>query len=143
VRGAPYDFSFSGLKTALRSCLEGSPRHLPPGRSPRSGPLSKQELADLAASFQEAVVDVLVSRTLAAATDLRLSRIVISGGVSANSRLRARMEEEGRRAGIEVYVPSIRFCTDNAAMIAFAGCKRLERGEVSGLDLDAVAALPL
>ena len=146
VRDRPHDFSFSGLKTALREYLRGSRTHLAPGRRPRPGGAGLPEgaeLADVAASFQEAVVDVLVERTFAAAAELGASRVVVSGGVSANSRLRARMEAEGREQGADVFVPSIRFCTDNAAMIAWAGRWRLECGERSPLDLNASASLRL
>lgn len=146
VRGAPYDFSFSGLKTALRELLRGGSRHLPRDREPVHGPpasFSRSLVQDLAASFQEAVVDVLVRATLGAAEELRVPRVVVSGGVSANSRLRARMRADAAGRGIDVFVPPIRFCTDNAAMIAYAGSRRLERGEQSPLDLDAAASLPL
>ena len=146
VRDGPYDFSFSGLKTALREYLGGSARHLRPGSRPADpsrGPLDERELADVAASFKEAVVEVLVERTLAAASDVGTRRIVVSGGVSANSRLRERMTSDGAARDIDVFVPSVRFCTDNAAMIAYAGSKRLERGERSGSDLEATATLPL
>ncbi|MGH7818429.1 MAG: tRNA (adenosine(37)-N6)-threonylcarbamoyltransferase complex transferase subunit TsaD, partial [Candidatus Binatia bacterium] len=144
VRGRPYDFSFSGLKTALREYLGGSRRHVrPDGRARGEAELSHAELRDVAASFQEAVVDMLVGPTLAAAEELRVSRIVVSGGVSANSRLRARMSAEGAARGVEVFVPSVRFCTDNAAMIAFAAARKLERGERSPLDVNAAASLPL
>ena len=146
VRGAPRDFSFSGLKTSLRELLRGGTRHLRSGAVPVTGDpatFTATLLADLAASFQEAVVDVLVRATLGAAADLGVSRVVVSGGVSANSRLRERMRAEAVQQGIEVFVPSLRFCTDNAAMIAYAGFRRLERGESTPLDVDAVASLPL
>ena len=146
VRGRPLDFSFSGLKTALREYLRGGNRHLAPGNRPRPGDAGlpvEGELADIAASFQEAIVDVLVERTLAAADGLGVSRVVVSGGVSANSRLRELMQEDAAKRGIEVFVPAIRFCTDNAAMIAWAGRWRLERGERSPLDVNASASLRL
>jgi len=121
------DFSFSGLKTALRTFL-GSPE----GRSARG--------EDVAASFQEAVVEVLVGKTLSAARREGIPRVVLAGGVSANSRLRDRIEEEGRRAGAEVYLPSRVLCTDNAAMVAFLGERRLSAGLSSGWDLNVYAS---
>lgn len=123
-------FSYSGLKTALRQFLQ----------QPERAALC---IEDIAASYQEAVVDMLVQPTLQAATELGLDRIVISGGVSANSRLRHRMKEEGARLGFQVFVPSPKFCTDNAAMIAFAGAWRLARGQRSSLELNASATLRL
>jgi len=144
VRGGS-DFSFSGLKTALREHLRrehglgfdataavASRAHLP-----------EEALTAVAASFQEAVVDMLVEPTVAAAAALGVTRVVVSGGVSANSRLRLRMVEEGKRRGLEVHFPSPRFCTDNAAMIAYAGAQRLERSERDDLSLNAAASLPL
>ncbi len=144
VRGGKYDFSFSGLKTALREHLrcehglafDATAR----GTSPA---LDERQLADVAASFQEAVVDMLVGPTLDSAAALGVARIVVSGGVSANSRLRARMADEGGGRGFEVHVPSLEFCTDNAAMIAYAGAWRLERNARDDLSLNAAASLPL
>ncbi|HUE38914.1 MAG TPA: tRNA (adenosine(37)-N6)-threonylcarbamoyltransferase complex transferase subunit TsaD [Candidatus Binatia bacterium] len=144
IREHPYDFSFSGLKTALRERLR---RDLGVSfdstGAVRAGALSAAWIADLAASFQEAVVDMLVAPTVAAAAELGVSRIVVSGGVSANSRLRQRMQEATGARSLEVHFPSPRFCTDNAAMIAYAGARRLERGERDELTLNAVASLPL
>jgi N6-L-threonylcarbamoyladenine synthase len=140
VRDARYDFSYSGLKTALREWLRrergrvGTP----------SGPvLRESDLVDVAASFQEAIVDMLVAPTLDAAEALGVSRVVVSGGVSANSRLRVRIRDEGEARGIETFVPAPKFCTDNAAMIAYAGARRLEREERDPLTLNAFASLAL
>ncbi len=140
VRGARYDFSFSGLKTALRELLR---KEYGIGADPQAPSLPEPVLCDIAASFQEAVVDVLVNATVRAAQELGVGRIVVSGGVSANSRLRAHMAAVAEPQGIAVYVPSPKFCTDNAAMIAVAGARRLARNERDPLTLNAVASLPL
>jgi len=124
---APADFSFSGLKTALRTFLA-------------SPDAAGARLEDVAASFQEAIVDVLVGKALGAAAREGVLRVVLAGGVCANSRLRAKMEAEANRQGIEVLLPSPRFCTDNAAMVAFLGARRLAEGRASGHDLNAYAS---
>jgi tRNA N6-adenosine threonylcarbamoyltransferase len=121
------DFSFSGLKTALRTFLAS-----PDGTGAR--------LEDVAASFQEAIVDVLVEKGVAAARREEIPRLVLAGGVSANSRLRALAEERGAAAGIDVYLPSRALCTDNAAMVALLGERRISAGSASGPDLNAYAA---
>lgn len=130
LKKGKYDFSFSGLKTALRQFLSSSER-------------AGYSDADIAAGYQEAVVDMLVETTLRAARELGLERIVISGGVSANSRLRHRMTAEGGQYGMSVSLPSLKLCTDNAAMIAFAGAWRLAHGQRASLDLNASATLHL
>ena len=128
VRGSELDFSFSGLKTAL---LHHVKRHgVPDG----------QGLADLCASYQEAIVGALVHKLFRAARALQRERIVLSGGVAANGRLRAAVAERAAEyEGVEVFLPAPKLCTDNAAMIAVAGTQALLRGERQGLHLDADA----
>jgi N6-L-threonylcarbamoyladenine synthase len=117
-----WDFSLSGLKTAVINHHRAHP---------------EADLADVAASFQEAVVDVQVSKTIAAARAEGLDTILLAGGVAANSRLRGRMTKEAEQAGIRVLVPSPVLCTDNGAMVGVAGSLALEKGEHTPLDVDA------
>jgi len=129
VKRSRFDFSFSGFKTALREhVLRTSP-----------GP---DDLPDLAASIQEGLVGMLVDTTIQALEETGVERMVVSGGVAANARLRARLTEEAAAVGVEVLFPPPSLCTDNAAMIARAGRPRLARGESDTLDLGADADLP-
>jgi len=130
VKSAPLDFSFSGIKTAvaLYVASENGSATLP---------------ADLAASFQEAVVEMLVRPTMLAARELDAGTIVLTGGVAANSRLRASLAQAAEADGRRLIAPSFKYCTDNAAMIAMAGSYRLLRGERDSLGIDAEANLPL
>jgi N6-L-threonylcarbamoyladenine synthase len=98
---------------------------------------------DLAASFQEAIVDVQVSKTIRAAGERRVGTVLLGGGVVANTRLRERMTAAGEEAGIRILYPSMALCTDNAAMIAAVGASRLERGERSPLGVGADPGLEL
>lgn len=107
------DFSFSGLKTAVLAAT-------------RRRPLGDGDKADLAAEFQAAVTDVLVAKALGAVARCRAQRLVVAGGVGANRLLRARLRSAAAERGVEVFYPDLQFCTDNGAMIAFAGAMRLK-----------------
>jgi N6-L-threonylcarbamoyladenine synthase len=124
------DFSFSGLKTAVL-------------RYVHSRTLGDAEKADIAASFQRVVVSVLIERLFEAARRYGARSVGVAGGVSANSRLRAALEERGRRREIPTFLPSLALSTDNAAMIAAAGLRRFRAGPVASSDLNADAALTL
>jgi tRNA N6-adenosine threonylcarbamoyltransferase len=123
------DFSFSGLKTAVLRVVRAHPGPLP--------------VADLCASFQRVVVETLLDRVFEAAGRIDARSIGIAGGVSANSRLRADAAARGERLGLPVFVPSLALTTDNAAMIAAAGLRRLRAGRTAPLDINADASLPL
>ncbi|MBP7230497.1 MAG: tRNA (adenosine(37)-N6)-threonylcarbamoyltransferase complex transferase subunit TsaD [Syntrophaceae bacterium] len=126
------DFSFSGLKTSLLTLFKK-----------REGKFTDQELMDVVASYQEAIVEVLVDKTIRAAGDHQLTQIVVCGGVAANSRLRQKFSEAAVRAGMELFIPPMVLCTDNAAMIAALGEILLRNGKSDALDLNAVSRWPL
>jgi N6-L-threonylcarbamoyladenine synthase len=127
-----YDFSMSGLKTAVLRHVKGA-----------HAAGQDLNLPDLAASFQEAIVDVQVSKTMAAAKDVGAPTVLLGGGVVANTRLRDRLSLAGEREGIRVRFPSMPLCTDNAAMIACVGAARWARGERTSLDIAADPQLRL
>lgn len=126
-----WDFSFSGVKTALARYLRETPE------------ADRPSVEDLAASYQEAVVEPLAQKSLAAALNLGFERVLVAGGVANNSRLRVLMAARAAEAGLEVRFPPPELCTDNGAMVASAGYFRYLRGEVAGLDLDAHASADL
>lgn len=132
IEGAPYDFSFSGLKSAVLNYLN-------------SCTMKNEEFnkADVAASFQEAVVDVLVNKTIAAAKAYNMDKIAIAGGVASNSSLREVMKNDCEKHGLKLYYPTPIFCTDNAAMIGAAAYYEYLKGTRHGLDLNAVPNLKI
>jgi len=129
IKRTRFDFSFSGFKTAVRQRVHDEPP-------------APAALPHLAASVQEALVDMLVAPTVEAIVETGVSRLVVSGGVSANRRLRTRMAEVGAEHGVDVVFPRFQLCTDNAAMIAIAGWPRLAAGAHDGLAIGAEADLP-
>jgi N6-L-threonylcarbamoyladenine synthase len=136
-RDGRFDFSFSGLKTAVlrhvrQRQAELGAEQLPP-----------PEIADLAASFQRRVVETLIEKAFAAARWHGAKSIGIAGGVSANSRLRKEALAKAERSEIPVYIPRLSLSTDNAAMIAAAGLRKLATGQIASADLNAAASLPL
>ena len=136
AKGEGYDFSFSGLKTAVRT-------HVALFTSKDKGLDPALNIRDVAASFQVAVVDILTQKTVQAARETDVAKIVVAGGVAANSSLRNHMKEQADKYGIALYLPGMGLCIDNAAMIALAGYLRFQRGETSSLDLNPRASMPL
>lgn len=114
LQSGDFDFSFSGLKTAVLTLVRKA---------------APDAAADIAAAFQAAAVDVLVGKSLAACAHTGVRRLVVAGGVGANRRLRAQLTEEAARRGIAVFYPDLAFCTDNGAMIAYAGAQRLAHAQ--------------
>ncbi len=132
IADSPYDFSFSGLKSAVLNYLN---------QCQMKGETVNQ--ADLAASFQQAVVDVICQHTMKAAKDYGINKIALAGGVASNSHLRKQMQQECERRHMSFYRPSPGLCTDNAAMIGAAGYYDYIQGVRDGLDLNAVPNLRL
>ena len=129
------DFSFSGLKTAVRYRIAG------PGRPDMSQiELDPQQVADLAASFQEAVVDVLLDKTFAALRRTGLRKLCVGGGVAANARFRTRLQEEAAARDVQLHIAPLRLCTDNAVMGAIA-IERYKAGLFEDLSLEIYPGL--
>ena len=155
MKGNPYDFSFSGIKTAVLYHLRNHPEFAPEiekrqaalGRGERGADallsLSSSSTLDLVASFQHAVVEDLAGRTLAAAEQFAAESVLVSGGVAANGELRKRFEEEAGKRGLEVFFPSRPLSTDNAAMIAAAAYPKFISGERADFTLNAAPNFPL
>ncbi len=132
VDGALYDFSFSGLKTSVINLIHNADQK---GQ--------KLDVNDLAASFRKAVVDCLVKNFIKAAEDTNSQKLVIAGGVSANSLLRRRLEEECKNRGWEFYRPELKLCGDNAAMVGSQAYYEYLSGNIAGMDLNACAQMPV
>jgi N6-L-threonylcarbamoyladenine synthase len=132
LKKSPYDFSFSGIKTSVLQHLKSQDQQE-----------WKAHVPDIAASFQEAVVDMLINPTISAAVAQNVNRIVLAGGVAANSRLREKINESAAPKNLQVYFPSAKFCTDNAAMIALTGHHWISRGRRDDFTLNADADLTL
>ncbi|MCF6157543.1 MAG: tRNA (adenosine(37)-N6)-threonylcarbamoyltransferase complex transferase subunit TsaD [wastewater metagenome] len=128
-----FDFSFSGLKTAVLYYHRGQNLDASRLKTPHD-----QRIADIAASFQEAVIDVLVNKAFQASIMYDAKGILVGGGVAANSRLRQRLHERSKERNIPVYYPSLRLCTDNAAMVAGFAYKKYLEGDIAGLDIEAI-----
>jgi N6-L-threonylcarbamoyladenine synthase len=122
-----YDFSFSGLKTAVVN-------HVKKNGTPK-------DLNDIVASFQQAAVDILVEKTIRAAKDKKVKWIALAGGVSANSRLREDLKDRAEEEGFKVSIPPLDLCTDNAAMIGSVGYYLIKKGKKSTLDTEAASTL--
>jgi len=130
--GGEFDFSFSGLKTAVINTIHNAKQ--------------KGEEIDvpvLCATVRKRVCDMLISNTFSAANSLRYKKIALAGGVSANSELRRRMEEECKNRGYELYYPPLKYCGDNAAMVGAQAIYEYKNGNIAGSDLNAVATLPI
>ncbi len=130
LRDAPCDFSFSGLKTSVLNLVQKISRK---GRLP---------VADICASFQQAVIDVLVHKTIQAAAERDIKHIVIAGGVSANQRLRTQAYEAAMASSITIYMPEPDYCTDNGAMVGLVGYHQIKHGILLDADADVYSRMP-
>ena len=135
------DFSFSGLKTAVLNFSKSEFRSQKSNAEFRI--LNSALINDIAASFQASIVDVLVRKTEWAIKKERIKRVTLTGGVASNSELRKKMKKMGKEKEVEIFIPSISLCTDNAAMIAAAGYHYLKTKNIAGLDLNPKACMPL
>ena len=148
-----FDFSFSGVKTAVLHYLRKEAGKRASGEAGKSENIDVTSrladlqtsglVSDIAASFQACVIDVLVRKTEWAIKKEGIRRVTLSGGVSANSELRRRMKEMGKEREVEIFIPSVSLCTDNAAMIAAAGFHYFNAGRFAGMDLNPKAYLPM
>lgn len=132
MEDAPYDFSFSGVKSAVLNEMN---------RKKMLG--EEMRVADLCASFQENVTEVLSEKAIALCKELHINRLSIAGGVAANGKLREKMEEKAKQEGIEFFCPKLILCTDNAAMIAAAAYHEWKKGNFAGHDVNAYPSLSL
>ncbi|MBV2122128.1 MAG: tRNA (adenosine(37)-N6)-threonylcarbamoyltransferase complex transferase subunit TsaD [Candidatus Thiodiazotropha sp. (ex Ctena orbiculata)] len=130
------DFSFSGLKTFALNTLQDAAKA-------EGEPISQQTRADIARAFEEAVVDTLMIKCRRAVRETGIKRLIMAGGVSANQHLRERIGEMMAKEGGAAYYPRLKFCTDNGAMIAYAGCQRLMAGEHDGLSFSVTPRWPM
>ena len=132
LKRSEFDFSFSGLKTAiLYTCKKMTSNEL------------VENSSDIAASYQEAIIDTLLQKLKKVHQKTNISKVSVAGGVAANSRFREKAKELSEKCGLNIHFPKMEFCTDNAAMIAMAGYERLQTGEQSSLDLPAIPNLSL
>jgi len=134
--GGGFELSFSGLKTAVAHAIDAAEARCPDGLPP-------ELVNDLAASFQEAAVDVLVEKARRALAETGIPRLAVVGGLAANSRLRERMAELAVATGSEIRFPPLRLCTDNAAMIAAVADRMLAEGQIAPLGIEAFSRVPL
>lgn len=132
LESGDFNFSFSGIKTALIYRTKKFPELL-----------NEKNIPDLAASFQAAAVDVLVQKTIKACNKFKINKILVSGGVAANSKLRDEFAQAANRQGIKIYIPPVKFCMDNAAMVASLGYFEFKKGHLSNLDIDVYSRTDL
>lgn len=132
INGDPYDFSFSGLKTAVVNLIHNLSQK---GEAP--------DVPVLCATLRKKVCDILISKTLSAMKDSGYNTLVLAGGVSANSELRARMEEECKKAGYAFYTPELKYCGDNAAMVGAQAYYEYLNGNIADISLNATATMPI